>query len=88
MYVKRADNLLWGGGVTKVSVEGEPKILGLGGNALIVGRGGVPLYGYGPPIHTALVKFIARQSKLWPGGGMVTGVSDIVLLCYFRTYPK
>ena len=89
MRVKRAGNLLSGGGGTKGSVKEETKKFWIGGD-------GVPLDGYGPPIHThpqywtALVKFIVRQSKVevlarW---GVVIGVSDNVLLCSFLNCHK
>ena len=63
LCVKRVENLLSGGR--------EPKNFGSGGHTSIRGGGGVTLDGYGPQTHTpwywtALVKFIARQSKLWP----------------------
>ena len=66
------------GAETKVSVEGEPIILGWGDRPWL--GGGWPLDGYGPPIHTHTLildspgKFIARQSKLWPGGGQCPAV--------------
>ena len=48
MCVKRAENLLSGRG--QKSVEEGTKILWIGGTCL--DWGGVPLDGYGPPIHT------------------------------------
>ena len=94
MYVKRADNLLWGGGVTKVSVEGGTKNFGIGWTCLDLGGGGVyPFMGM-VPLSTHIPDIgqpwsnLLLDSQSFGQGGVVIGVSDNVLLCYFCNYPQ